>query len=180
MGKVKVWTKEDLKELVNLRRSLKTYKEIAVLLDRSEEGIKQRLRKVISSEERRAIVKKLLKQNRICNWDNPEERKKHDHKWYLKNKKKVLERSKRYSKARAIQFQEYKKTQRCSHCDIADFRVLEFHHKKDKKMDISDLVRKASWETVLKELKKCIPLCANCHAILHYEERKNRSVAQQG
>lgn len=46
-----------------------------------------------------------------------------------------------------------------------------FHHIGEKEREISDLVCRSSWEKVVEELKQCISLCANCHAIVHYEER---------
>lgn len=61
----------------------------------------------------------------------------------------------------------------CQHCGNNDFRVLDFHHQDgDKEHNISDMVNHGwSKENILKEIEKCIPLCSNCHRILHYEER---------
>jgi hypothetical protein len=72
-------------------------------------------------------------------------------------------------------FADYKKTLKCEECDNADYRVLEFHHKNvgDKEFNISELGSR-SIENLKKEMKKCEVLCANCHRILHYEERKER------
>lgn len=66
---------------------------------------------------------------------------------------------------------EYKKKLSCTKCGIQDHRVMEFHHVKDKKYDIGRMANRGySWETIKKEIDKCIPLCSNCHRIVHYKE----------
>jgi hypothetical protein len=71
-------------------------------------------------------------------------------------------------------YRDLKKTLSCSHCGNSDFRVIQFHHEKNNKEgNISDMVSSAnSKKNILKEIKKCIPLCANCHCILHFEKNK--------
>lgn len=46
--------------------------------------------------------------------------------------------------------------------------VLQFHHKDSKEKDfmIGNVANK-SWDSIKKEMQKCILLCANCHAIEH-------------
>ena len=66
--------------------------------------------------------------------------------------------------------QDYKKTLECAQCGIRDHRVIQFHHKGDKDFNISDGVKMGlSYGNILKEIKKCEVLCANCHQIEHYE-----------
>lgn len=64
---------------------------------------------------------------------------------------------------------DYKKTLSCNRCGNSDYRVLQFHHLKDKHFDIGDFGRK-SISTIQKEISKCEVLCANCHMIEHYKE----------
>jgi hypothetical protein len=70
-------------------------------------------------------------------------------------------------------FKEYKKTLKCSRCEVEDYRVLQFHHHdSNKEFNVSEgITRGLSFERTIKEAEKCEVLCANCHSILHYEER---------
>lgn len=70
-------------------------------------------------------------------------------------------------------FREYKQTLCCSDCNIQDWRVMEFHHTGDemKSYDVASMIASHSRETILKELSKCIPVCANCHRIRHWNEK---------
>ena len=65
----------------------------------------------------------------------------------------------------------HKKTLACKVCGLEDYRVLEFHHLADKKNNISRMVGVGySWKNIQTELKKCVPLCSNCHRIEHWQE----------
>ena len=68
----------------------------------------------------------------------------------------------------------YKKNHKCARCNNADVRVLEFHHpnRKEKKFGIAvAFYNHLGLERIKKEAEKCVILCANCHRILHSEER---------
>lgn len=66
---------------------------------------------------------------------------------------------------------EYKKNLSCNNCGLKDHRVIEFHHLKDKKYTVSRMPAKGyCWHTIKKEIDKCIPLCCNCHRIIHFNE----------
>jgi hypothetical protein len=71
------------------------------------------------------------------------------------------------------QVQDYKKTLECSICGLKDYRVLDFHHENDKEFNIA-APEGRSFKNILEEIQKCSAICANCHRILHYEERLNR------
>jgi predicted HNH restriction endonuclease len=46
--------------------------------------------------------------------------------------------------------------------------ALQFHHKDPKKKDfIIGNVANKSWDSIKKEIAKCVLLCANCHMIEH-------------
>jgi predicted HNH restriction endonuclease len=62
----------------------------------------------------------------------------------------------------------------CALCGIDDWRVLDFHHREQsmKEGGIGDAVsHNWSKERILGEIAKCDTLCANCHRILHWEQR---------
>jgi len=64
---------------------------------------------------------------------------------------------------------EYKggKCEVCGYSRCID--ALEFHHKDlaDKKFGVSEKGYTRSWKDVMKELDKCMIVCANCHRELH-------------
>lgn len=66
---------------------------------------------------------------------------------------------------------DYKKQLKCEKCKDDRWYVLDFHHIGDKDYEISDLLRFGSKKLLINELKKCIPLCSNCHREVHYFER---------
>ena len=70
---------------------------------------------------------------------------------------------------------EIKKANVCQICGESRWYVLDFHHLGDKDYEISDLLRFGSKKLLIKELNKCIPLCANCHREVHYLERCGNS-----
>jgi predicted HNH restriction endonuclease len=69
------------------------------------------------------------------------------------------------AKAAAIKFLGGK----CASCAWSGNQAaLQFHHTNPKEKDfIIGNVANKSWDSIKKELKKCILLCANCHSIQH-------------
>lgn len=94
--------------------------------------------------------------------------------WWGKNKEK--ENKKRYEKKKLLQcwFREYKKTLSCVNCEETHPACVEFHHLKEKKKEVSTMVRSGGYaqKTIEEEIAKCIPLCANCHRKEHYEKKR--------
>jgi len=67
---------------------------------------------------------------------------------------------------------EYKKQQQCSKCGDDRYYVLDFHHLDPTQKDIE--VSNAICSSITRaeeEIKKCIPLCRNCHSEFHHLER---------
>lgn len=70
----------------------------------------------------------------------------------------------------------------CVECGASHPAIIQFHHKdKNKESDISKMVdRNCSEAVILAEIAKCEILCANCHAILHYEQSHKLTRIQTG
>lgn len=74
-------------------------------------------------------------------------------------------RNRRIAKTRSwTNLKEYFRTHPCVDCGEDDPIVLDFDHQRDKTMSISEMVCGGyAWETILKEIEKCVVRCANCH-----------------
>lgn len=92
--------------------------------------------------------------------------------WRLINKGYVLEQQRLYKRERKLQSIAYLggKCQKCS--NEYHPSVYEFHHRdpEDKDRDPSKMLS-LSWERLEAELNKCDLLCANCHRLVHHENR---------
>ena len=92
--------------------------------------------------------------------------------WYVRNREKVIKRSEaNKDRVRAIWI-AYKSKQRCSHCRKKHPAIIDFHHViKEGKRSVNNLaVKKWNVAEAIKEAEeKCIPLCSNCHRILHWD-----------
>lgn len=104
-----------------------------------------------------------------------ERQREYSRRWYLKNTEKTLQRtnSRRASIKKA--WFNYRLKQSCSHCGFSHPAVIDFHHViRHNKRSVNDLVvKKHNLKEAIREAEeKCIPLCANCHRILHFEERR--------
>ncbi len=65
---------------------------------------------------------------------------------------------------------------KCKHCGWqGNQAALQFHHTnpKEKEFIIGNVANK-KWEFILSEIKKCILLCSNCHAIVHSTKNEER------
>lgn len=80
-------------------------------------------------------------------------------------------------KLRGRQINEQLKLERGGRCITCgynkDLRALTWHHTRDKKYNIADLVRNCCTLKLKAEVKKCELMCANCHMILTQEEGKH-------
>jgi len=92
---------------------------------------------------------------------------------YNKNKDKWREYQNDFKKKFKDSIQKYKETLTCSKCDENRWYLLDFHHLDPltKQFGIGDGSSYTSLENTFNEIKKCIPLCSNCHREFHYYER---------
>ncbi len=94
--------------------------------------------------------------------------------WYSRNRNKqkdiVASRRTELNKW----FQELKSTLKCECCPENHPSTLDFHHVDRNKKDMAiGLTINGGWskKRILKEISKCIVLCANCHRKLHWNEK---------
>lgn len=61
---------------------------------------------------------------------------------------------------------------KCCKCGYEkNLAALHFHHVNPKEKEFNwNKLRLKSWDKIIKELKKCILVCANCHAEIHAPE----------
>jgi hypothetical protein len=90
-------------------------------------------------------------------------------KHYLANKRKYIEKARVWTGNLRVWWKEYKAQFACTICGEKHPACIQFHHPNDDKEDtVSRLVMNGCKVRVLKEIEKCIPLCANCHAKEHW------------
>lgn len=103
--------------------------------------------------------------------------------WYKENPEKYERRKKQIRdrvKEIRIKISEYRMSKSCIYCGFDDHRAIDFHHRdpSEKNIAVARIASRGwSWERVEEELDKCDPVCRNCHAVLHYEERELAGMA---
>ncbi len=91
----------------------------------------------------------------------------------LKHKNQRAEYSANKYKALSLWWKEYKINFKCSHCGETDINCLDFHHTNPKEKEINvSKVTLYSKAKGLREIAKCIALCANCHRKEHAKLRE--------
>ena len=93
---------------------------------------------------------------------------------YQANKQYYIDKSQRRKDEAKQFFAEMKSKLRCKECGQDHPATLQFHHRdrSEKEIDISQAIgRNWSLKKIEKEIKKCTVLCANCHFILHWNEK---------
>ena len=100
------------------------------------------------------------------------DKQKYNRAWYAENKSRIRKKLNKQNQARRISLRnkidEFKMSVGCNRCPMKRPACLDFHHIKpsDKKFSIGNAIQmNLCWKTVLKEIKKCVLLCANCHRL---------------
>ncbi len=91
-----------------------------------------------------------------------------DRKYYLKNRIRILKRKtlrKSRIKMKMVEFCGGK----CFLCGYDKcLAALEFHHQNnDTDFSVTELIKNSSEQNVLKEVQRCMLVCANCHREIH-------------
>lgn len=69
---------------------------------------------------------------------------------------------------------EFKKAHPCKKCGCSKHYLIDFHHLNPTEKDFAiSSNTHAKFETLKKEIDKCIPLCSNCHREFHYLENQS-------
>lgn len=98
----------------------------------------------------------------------------YNRKWKEKNKERIRERYYRYGKERVKRWEKQRiakfkkdKGNKCQICEYDEYpEILIFHHLYKREFTIGGN-RRASAEKMERELRKCILVCPNCHALIH-------------
>lgn len=96
---------------------------------------------------------------------------KYHRKHYLANKDKYIKQARAYKDRIREEVRTLKL--KCARCPETHPAVLEFHHTDRRKKDMAVatmICHGFSFKRILKEIEKCIVLCANCHRKLHWVE----------
>lgn len=101
-------------------------------------------------------------------------RKIYDANRYQEKKDLIREQQKKRKREITKWLKGIKEDASCIKCGNSHPAVIDYHHRDPSKKEvrISAIMGKGwSRERILKEIKKCDTLCANCHRILHWEEQ---------
>ena len=66
-------------------------------------------------------------------------------------------------------YREWRSTLKCSICPEQESCCIDLHHldPNEKDFNISSASHCRSWETIQREIDKCIAVCRNCHSKIH-------------
>ncbi len=152
------WTNREEMELKEKYSSCASLRELGTYLNRSIRSIKQKAARLGLSRGLAPVNKPKNKRHRNIS----------DKQYYEDNKKKIQHTKTKRLKRIKIEMINLLGG-RCSKCGYNHcWAALEFHHNtSDKEGNMAHIIKNKSREKALKEGKKCILLCANCHRELH-------------
>ena len=154
------WKREEVEFLKQNYDAKISLEELARKINRSRQSVKRKAQNL-------NLHRKWVRFNKPIKHFS---RKEIDRRYYFNNKEKVYfrrTRRRKRLKEEAISLLGGK----CNNCGYNKcLAALDFHHaKNNKEGNIHDFIKNESREKLLKEAKKCILLCANCHRELHYK-----------
>ena len=153
------WSEKELKYLKENYPKEIHIKEMSKRLNRSIKSIRHKA-------AREGLSKKITPHNK------PKEkfyRNKIDKKYYEKNKEEIYRKKRERLKNRKKELVKLLGG-KCSICGYNKcINALDFHHKNkdNKEGNLAHIIKDSSKENSLKEIKKCILVCANCHREIH-------------
>ena len=101
--------------------------------------------------------------------------KEYSRKHYLANQVEVKARAAKLKRDKREEWHAFKSTFKCTMCGFSHPAALDFHHvDRTDYHSVNRLAQLGNYKKAKEEIKKCIPLCANCHRIHHHEEREEK------
>lgn len=92
--------------------------------------------------------------------------------WYKRNKERQIKAQNTRKEFNKLFLKRWKNTQHCRDCGIS-FKnqtwLCDLHHLNNKKELVSRMMT-YSLKSIKEEIRKCVPLCANCHRNRHKED----------
>lgn len=100
--------------------------------------------------------------------------------YYQRNREAIQTRVARNKKLARERWIEFKTQQVCAHCGATHPAIIDFHHivRDGTQESVNRMAADNRWAAIYKEVKKCIPLCSNCHRILHWNESRGRMITK--
>lgn len=93
-----------------------------------------------------------------------------------KRRKQIRQTANERSKFNREFIKRYKKFLKCSKCGDDRWYVIDFHHIRDKEYELSNMTSSGfSIKKLKDEIRKCVPLCSNCHREHHFFESLKNS-----
>lgn len=99
-------------------------------------------------------------------------RRKYVNEHYKKNTEYYKKKARKRNANQAKDFMAYKETLACTDCGLSFAGkpyLCDFHHTDPLVKDVEvSTMRTYSLKALMKEISKCVPLCANCHRTRHH------------
>lgn len=106
--------------------------------------------------------------------------KKEQNLYYENNSKHHQQKVKNYQlRVKKEEIDNFKADRGCVKCGEKKWYVLDFHHIDPSSKLVNIGEKRLSKGIIVKERKKCIILCKNCHAEFHHLERQNKTTIQE-
>lgn len=103
--------------------------------------------------------------------------KEYSRRYYENNSEKIRTNAAALKRKKRKEWHDFKSTFKCVNCGISHSAVMDFHHvDRSNYRSVNELAQRGAYKSAMEEIKKCIPLCANCHRIHHHEERLHKKL----